>query len=908
MSKGITLLPHNEVAYDKLITTLEKEQMVAINHATGTGKSFILLKYLYENRDKRILFLAPTYPIIHQLMNTHTKELGIDMSEFFKFDTMIYKNILTVDEKEIAENYDIIVLDEYHRCGAPKWGIKINMILDELKKNKNAKVIGTTATEIRYLDNEKNMNNILFDGVCASTLPLSDAILNGILPAPVYVNVPLDYLSEIEEIERKIKKDIFYKKNLEEYLKEINATKQKIDKLFNIDVINSSLKMETGKVLVFSNQISSIYSDKKFINQILKGANIHEYIIHSDYSREKNEQTLEEFRKADKNDGVHILYSINILNEGVHVKDIDRIFMLRKTTSPIIYFQQLGRLLSYSGRNKQLYVFDFVNNIKRNPVIYELYRDINKRAKELLLENPEKKELYENILNRFKIVDISSDVSKSIDEIKKALSKELIINCKLNEAICVLEKSKEEINIAQELEAYSHIFKYQKYITLEMYDKIKELDINKPEIFDLTREEFIELLGKYENIHQKEHDKTTIIFNKVIEFANLYKRLPSIFSKEIEEEQLSYLLAQMLYKNNENIPTELLNIISNSKKDEILKIYYGIYSFSEIDENKLYKVIDLLMQHDKGISPFIFSYLRRFNSKEAINYTQKVKKYNKENKKIYDTGFSAEKEQKSKTDNQILDTLIMKKYFEIVLNEEMIKLEKSSSTKEIIDKLYLELREFVETKFRFPTFNSSYTSTKHQEMEKNLFCRKAIYNNQLQEYGYMKELENLLLEKQMDEQASKKKIILDKVIEFMDNNYGMLPSASNKNSDTLRLSREFSKIKNDLTPDELSILDQKREEKKEERKAILDEYLLFVSINKREPLAVTPIIEEQELLEKYDKIKKDLTPDEKNSINELFKKIGKVNMLSNQYLEIQRIEAEKMRIKREKAKEKELRR
>lgn len=45
------------------------------------------------------------------------------------------------------------------------------------EKYPNKKVIGTTATEIRYLDNEKNMNDILFDGVCASELSLSDSIL-----------------------------------------------------------------------------------------------------------------------------------------------------------------------------------------------------------------------------------------------------------------------------------------------------------------------------------------------------------------------------------------------------------------------------------------------------------------------------------------------------------------------------------------------------------------------------------------------------------------------------------------------------------------------------------------------------------------------------------------------------------
>ena len=125
----VKLLPHNEEAYQKLKKCLEENQLVAINHATGTGKSFIILKYLYENKNKRILFLSPSYPINHQLVNEHTKELGIDINEFVKIDTLIYSNLLKMNMEVLANNYDIVILDEYHRCGAKKWGIKVNQLL-----------------------------------------------------------------------------------------------------------------------------------------------------------------------------------------------------------------------------------------------------------------------------------------------------------------------------------------------------------------------------------------------------------------------------------------------------------------------------------------------------------------------------------------------------------------------------------------------------------------------------------------------------------------------------------------------------------------------------------------------------------------------------------------------------------
>ena len=121
----IVLFDHNEVAHEQLEKDLETKQLTTLNRATGTGKSFIALKYLYKNRDKRILYLTPTYPIFYQLINKHMKTLGINKNEFRKFDNIIYGNLLKMDMQQLAKEYDIIVLDEYHRAGAKKWGKKL---------------------------------------------------------------------------------------------------------------------------------------------------------------------------------------------------------------------------------------------------------------------------------------------------------------------------------------------------------------------------------------------------------------------------------------------------------------------------------------------------------------------------------------------------------------------------------------------------------------------------------------------------------------------------------------------------------------------------------------------------------------------------------------------------------------
>ena len=55
------------------------------------------------------------------------------------------------------------------------------------------------------------------------------------------------------------------------------------------------------------------------------------------------------------------MFSIEMLNEGVHIEGVDGVILLRPTASPILYKQQIGRALSVSG-NKTPIIFDFVNN------------------------------------------------------------------------------------------------------------------------------------------------------------------------------------------------------------------------------------------------------------------------------------------------------------------------------------------------------------------------------------------------------------------------------------------------------------------------------------------------------------------------------------------------------------------
>ena len=61
----------------------------------------------------------------------------------------------------------------------------------------DAKILGLSATNIRYLDNNRDMAEELFDGHIASEMTLGEAIVRGILPAPKYVTTVYQYQKEL---------------------------------------------------------------------------------------------------------------------------------------------------------------------------------------------------------------------------------------------------------------------------------------------------------------------------------------------------------------------------------------------------------------------------------------------------------------------------------------------------------------------------------------------------------------------------------------------------------------------------------------------------------------------------------------------------------------------------------------
>ncbi len=156
LKKDGILKDHNIEAYQSVQELFETgENKVGVVQATGTGKSYIALQFLYDNvltkKDKHALILSPLYGIVDQFRDlfeeVYFKE-NVNMAVSYAH----YVNLESLTDEEIKLlDFDYIVLDEFHGLGAKKRGENVKKLLDA---NPDAKILGLTATPVRFLDNK----------------------------------------------------------------------------------------------------------------------------------------------------------------------------------------------------------------------------------------------------------------------------------------------------------------------------------------------------------------------------------------------------------------------------------------------------------------------------------------------------------------------------------------------------------------------------------------------------------------------------------------------------------------------------------------------------------------------------------------------------------------------------------
>ena len=505
----IELYEHNEEAYLSMQEMFEYENKVAIVHPTGTGKMYIALKWLYENKDKSCLFLCPTKAIMYQLKNT-IESCGLTLEDFPNLKLALYRNLLNWNTEDYQKQYDYIVLDEFHRAGAPLWGECVNTLLEH---NEDSKVLGLSATPTRYVDH-RNMVDELFEGNVASEITLAEAIARNILPFPTYVNCVYSLINEINKREE-ILDNVTDEKKRQYLAKLIEQAKRYLQNVEGIkDIVKKYVTKKDGKYLIFCKDINHIYEMQEEVLNWFKGiGEVESYIVHSDIESEENEETLKLFEQPSNK--IKLLFSVDMLNEGLHVDNVDGELMLRTTDSHIIYLQQLGRCLKING--KLPLVMDIANNIEAYENIYDVRDEI---LDHLGYDGYNDERIPFELKEKFKIYGYAKDIIGILKQI------DFIYNPPFNKVVEIIReylettgktygeiKQKEEYKgikigtwINNRRIEYKHgkLSKEKEEILRELGEPFEDKNLSFEEMIKLIKE-YIEITGKtYEEIKQKE--------------------------------------------------------------------------------------------------------------------------------------------------------------------------------------------------------------------------------------------------------------------------------------------------------------------------------------------------------------------------------------------------------------------
>ena len=403
----LQLKRHQLEAYNNCIELYEKQeknnerQKAAVVFPTGCGKSFVILKYILEHPDERILFLAPRNAIKDQMYEYVVRYIGGDqrekneiINEFGSFKNAarkyvpnfrcdLYQSMLGYGKKDSETKLidrlkpDMIIVDEMHHLKTKSMRDKNNIVFNEedeqknenewgkkflsyLEKNSQAKLLGLTATPIR--NDNANVVERLFEDALAEEISLLDAIELGIIHPPKYVVPDFIGKDEMETLLQKIENEKGERKEtLQKKYDELVKESTKIEGLSNVLKENIMEHDPKGKYIIFCKDIEDMENKKEQAKEWFGEIDENPEIYAISSKDKTSQKQLQDFSET-TSDHLKLMYCVGMIDEGVHIDDVSGVILAAKTGSRPTYFQRIGRAISVGEVKKQSIVIDLVNN------------------------------------------------------------------------------------------------------------------------------------------------------------------------------------------------------------------------------------------------------------------------------------------------------------------------------------------------------------------------------------------------------------------------------------------------------------------------------------------------------------------------------------------------------------------
>ena len=134
---------------------------------------------------------------------------------------------------------------------------------------------------------------------------------------------------------------------------------------------------EKVKGLIFCSSIKETQELSYKFNNIVNpdtGEYFRTIALNGDANEQERQDAFERLAMNESEANVHkqpldYIFSVEILNEGVDIVEVNQVIMLRPTQSPIVFIQQLGRGLRKADGKEYVVILDFIGNYNNNFMI-----------------------------------------------------------------------------------------------------------------------------------------------------------------------------------------------------------------------------------------------------------------------------------------------------------------------------------------------------------------------------------------------------------------------------------------------------------------------------------------------------------------------------------------------------------
>lgn len=340
------------------------EKRALLISATGTGKTYASAFAMRELGFKRVLFLVHRASLAVQAKKSYQRVFGSTISVglvgagYHEYDRdYVFATVETLNRDEHLQMYDpaefdCIILDEAHHSSANTYQKVMNYFTPRL-------FLGMTATPDKRNDNDSGENIYeIFNHQIAYEIRLQQAMEEDLLCPFHYFGIT--DLAVVQDTKSK------------------NLSEEDFNKLVCDERVQHVIEQsnyygysgERVKGLIFCSrnreckELSKKFNEFGYRTVALSGEDS-EMVRQDAFER----LAMDERDAAADKTPIDYIFSVDVLNEGVDIVEVNQVIMLRPTQSPIVFIQQLGRGLRKAEGKEYVVILDFIGNYNNNFMI-----------------------------------------------------------------------------------------------------------------------------------------------------------------------------------------------------------------------------------------------------------------------------------------------------------------------------------------------------------------------------------------------------------------------------------------------------------------------------------------------------------------------------------------------------------